>query len=257
VLPRASYQHLIELLEQPAIAKLIYHVDSLGDEYISLLHSAPAPLRKMVARAANDNLIRLEGLVDGLRFLADRGAAPSFDALVADLAPIRQPTQLIARIANLVQQLPLPDPIPPAMVGGAHRLDAVAEIRRLAKDFRNCVASAYLDSVNSGHASVYFWPHRLAPAACVVSRHGRLGWALEAAKGPQNVDLPPARQEEIDRAFKAVGIPGAPALEALGHAGHALELLRLHRPARRRRDADYGEIHEEFEEIEASVAAVG
>jgi hypothetical protein len=247
VLPQASYQHLIELLEKPATAKLIYHLDLLGDEHIGLLHSVPAPLRRIVARAANDSLIRLEGLVDGLRFLAARGAAPSFDALIADLAAIRQPTQLIARIANLVQQLPLPDPVPPEAVGGAHRLDDTTEICRLAKRWKNCLANAYLKSVNAGCAAVYLWPHPQAPAACVVTRHGRLGWALADAKGPENADLPPAREEEIHRAFAAVGIPKDSALEPLEQADHALERLRRLQRARRHRDVEYEEIYEEFE----------
>jgi hypothetical protein len=94
----------------------------LQEEYLGLLHNIPAPLRRIAAGAIDDLRIKPEGLVDGLRFLAARGAAPSFDALVADLAAIRQPAQFAARIGNLVQQLPLPEPIPPAMVGGARRL---------------------------------------------------------------------------------------------------------------------------------------
>ena len=207
VLPRASYQHLVELLEEPATSKLIYHLDSVRPEYLGLLHSIPASLRRIAAGAIGDLRVKPEGLVDGLRFLAARGAAPTFEALVADLAAIRQPAQFIARIGKLVQELPLPESIPPARVGEARRLDGVAEICRLAKRWKNCLAGGYLDAVNDGRAAVYFWPHVGAPAACLVTRHGRLGWALEDAKGPENVDLPADRWDEIYRAFAAAGIP--------------------------------------------------
>jgi hypothetical protein len=131
VLPRTSYRQLIELLETPATAKLLYHLDSIQEEYVGLPHSIPTPLRRIAAGAIGDLCIKPDGLVDGLRFLAARGAAPSFDALVADLAAIRQPAQFLARIGNLVQQLPLPESLPAIKVGGARRLDGVAEICRL------------------------------------------------------------------------------------------------------------------------------
>jgi hypothetical protein len=42
VLPCASYRHLIELLEEPTTAKLLYHLDSIQGEFLGLLHSIPA-----------------------------------------------------------------------------------------------------------------------------------------------------------------------------------------------------------------------
>jgi hypothetical protein len=247
VLPRASYRHLIELLEEPATAKLIYHLDLLQAEYLGVLHSIPAPLRRIVAGAIDDLRVRPEGLVDGIRILAERGAAPSFDALVADLAAIRQPAQFIARIGKLIQQLPLPDWTPPANVGGARRLDDITEIRRLAKRWKNCLADCYLDAVNDGRSAVYLWPHAKAPAACVVTRHGRLGWVLEAAKGPENADLLPDRLEEICCAFATAGIPRGTAIETLEHAALASSLRRRGMRRRLRRDADYEEMYEEFD----------
>jgi hypothetical protein len=248
VLPPESYRHLIELLDDPAVAKLIYHVESLTGDCICLLHDVPAPLRRIVALAVDDSLLNPTGLMDGLRFLASRGAAPSFDALVAELGAIRQPAQMMAHIANLVRHLPLPEPIPPVIVGGAHRLDSVTELRRLAKRWKNCLAGFYLDAVDNGRAAVYLWPDAETPAACLVARHGRLGWALEDAKGPENAELPPARLEEIHRAFAAVGIPTESAIEALENAARALERRERHRRAgRRRREEEYDEMYEEFE----------
>jgi len=240
VLPRASYHHLIALLEEPATAKLIYHVELVQEQYLDLLHSIPAPLRRVAAGAIEDLRIKPEGLADGLRLLAARGAASSFDVLVADLAAIRQPAQFLARIGKLVSQLPLPDLLPPATVGGARRLDDIAEICRLAKRWKNCLADCYLDAVNECRSAIYLWPHAQTPAVCVVTRHGRLGWALQDAKGPENAELPPTRLEEICRAFAATDIPKEDAIQALEHAAW---LQRHGIRRRRRRDEGYEEMY--------------
>jgi len=253
VLPRPSYRQLIELLEEPATAKLIYQVDSLQEEYLGLLHSIPAPLRRITAGAIDDLCVKPEGLVDGLRILAARGAAPSFEALVADLAAIRQPAQFLARISKLVQQLPLPELLPPVSVDAARRLDDIAEICRLAKRWKNCLADCYLDAVNECRSAIYFWPHAKTPAVCVVTRHGRLGWALEAAKGPENAELPPARLEEICCVFAAADIPKEDAIEALEHAARASSLRQHGIRRRRRRDEGYDEIYEDIEAFEAAL----
>jgi hypothetical protein len=101
--------------------------------------------------------------------------------------------------------------------------------------------------VNECRSAIYLWPHAQTPAVCVVTRHGRLGWALEAAKGPENAELPPARLEEICCVFAAADIPKEDAIEALEHAARAPSLRRHGMRRQRRRDEDYDEIYEAFE----------
>jgi hypothetical protein len=165
VLLPESYRHLIELLDEPAIAKFIYHIELLTDDCICFLYDVPAPLRRIVALAVDGSLLNPKGLMDGLRFLASRGAASSFDALVAELSAIRQPAQMMADLGKLVQQLPLPEPIPPVVVVGARRLDSGTELRGLAKRWNNCLAGLYLDAVDNGRAAVYLWFDAESPAA--------------------------------------------------------------------------------------------
>ena len=57
----------------------------------------------------------------GLRWLASRGAAASFDALVADLAAQAQPGQFVARLNKLVSELPLPQTLPSAAFSASAR----------------------------------------------------------------------------------------------------------------------------------------
>jgi hypothetical protein len=252
VLSQDGYRRLIELLKEPATAKLIYHVDSIPiqEEYLAMLHSIPAPLRRIAARAVDELSVRPEGLIDGLHLLAARGAAPSFEALVADLAAIRQPTQFAARIGKLVQQLSLPEALPPRVVQGAIRLDSPGDIRRLAKRWKNCLGERYVDAVNDGRSAVYLWHHAAAPAACVVTRHGRLGWALEDAKGPENAELPTARLEEIHHAFATAGIPQDVVVEAIEDCARVLSIHeRRFRRRGRRIDLDPADLEEAYEEL--------
>jgi hypothetical protein len=249
VLPEHSYRQLVELLEARATAKLLHHVDAITEGYLGLLHSIPAPLRRITATAFNDLNAKPEGFSDGLRLLVACGAAPSFDALIADLAAIRQPLQFLARIRNLVRQLPLPDSLPPLLIGGARHLDDTAEICRLAKRWKNCLADYYCDAVDECRSAIYLWPDAEVPAVCVVNRHGRLGWALQEAAGPENASLPRAKLHEICCAFAAAGIPQEFAVEALEHAAHA-PMLRQFGGCRHRqgeRDAWYEDMYEDAE----------
>jgi hypothetical protein len=205
VLRCETYRHLVALLEEPAVAKLIQHAHFITGDYLDALSDIPSPLRRIVALAKQDLSLEVEGLGAGLRILAQRGAAPSFDALVDQLASISQPSQFVAQIRNLVLDLPLPSFVPPASVGHAQRIDDINHIRRLGKQWKNCL-STYVDGVVQCRNAVYLWPDKKAPAICVVEWHGRLGWVLEDAKGPENIELAPNRFDEIRKAFAAAEI---------------------------------------------------
>jgi membrane dipeptidase (peptidase family M19) len=149
---------------------------------------------------------RLDHLPDGLRWLASRGAAASFDALIANLAAQTQPGQFVGRLQTLVSQLPLPELLPPAQIGKARRIDATAHICALAKAFSNCLA-AYVRLIDDGECVIYFWDDQAAPAVCQITRHGRLGWSLSEALGPRNTKLDCQQLQEITTAFAAAAIP--------------------------------------------------
>jgi hypothetical protein len=153
VLNRQSYQRLVQLLGHPQTAKLLHHLaePEIADAAIQVLDEVPPPLRS-VSLALLSFVHRLDKLPDGLRFLVARGAAPSFDALVADLAAQSQPAQFIARLKHLVADLPLPQAMPPVQIGQARRLDATSDICELAKRFKNCLAD-YTGRVDAGECA--------------------------------------------------------------------------------------------------------
>src|SRR5437660_9796077 len=54
--------------------------------------------RRRIPMTTRSAAFRVGGLADGLRFLVSRGVAPSFEALSAELACTKKPTQLISKI---------------------------------------------------------------------------------------------------------------------------------------------------------------
>jgi len=239
VMPPDAYRSLIELLADRASAKLIHHAEMLDESIIKVMFDVPKPLRRLLSPAGPDYFL-MEGLTDGLRILAARGAASSFDTLVADLARTTEAAQFLARIREMARTLPLPDFVPPPKIGAANRLDSVAQICRLAKRWKNCM-TMHIQSVNDGKEALYLWPHETAPAACQVVRYGRLGWFLEQVKGPNNANLPPDRLEEIQTVFAAAGMPPSSTISAIERIVDAPQIeqimaaeeARLARPRRR------------------------
>lgn len=218
VLSRQGYKRLIELLDEPQSAKLLHHLKDaeITDSTVRVLYEVPAVLRPVLAEVVRfiERIDRLDHFPDGLRWLVWRGAAASFDALIADLAAQAQPGQLVARLKKLVSELPLPPTLPPAQIGMAQRVDATADICSLGKHFRNCLAN-YAQQVDAGACAIYLWSDSTAPAVCLVTRHGRLGWSLSEALGPSNAQLDGNQLQEITIAFAKAAVPQYSAFRSL------------------------------------------
>jgi hypothetical protein len=218
VLSREGYQRLIELLDDRRSAKLLHHLDAteIIDSTVRVLYEIPAVLRPILSELVRciERIEKLDQLPVGLRWLASRGAAASFDALVADLAAQAQPGQFVARLNKLVSELPLPQTLPSAQIALACRIDATADICALAKRFKNCLEN-FVAQVDAGGCAFYLWDDPAAPAVCLVTRQGRLGWSLSEALGPENAKLDRKQLQKITTAFAEAGIPHYSAIRSL------------------------------------------
>ena len=218
VLSRQGYLRLIELLDDPLSAKALHHLEqrTISDSIVSILYEAPAVLRPVLAELLRviESTEKLDHLPDGLRWLATRGAAESFDALVTDLAPHVQPGQFVARLRKLVSELPLPQTLPPKKIGMAQRIDATADIYAVAKRFKNCLET-FPRQIDAGACAIYLWDDPAEPAVCLVTRHGRLGWCLSEALGISNAELDGKQLQEITTAFAKAAVPQYSAICAL------------------------------------------
>lgn len=201
-----NYRHLVDLLSDPAAAKVLHHALSIDNSMINTLHRLPIPLRRLYLLHALNCFDPDNGFSDGLRLLVSRGAAPNFEVLVSELASASQPEQFFAKLRGLVESLPLSNPQPPAQVGIAHRIDQADTIRSLAKSWRNCLAR-YVSKIDTGTCALYLWKDDNVSAVCSIQRHGRLGWFIDEVKGPENTKIEPKQLTKIHSAFKQVSIP--------------------------------------------------
>jgi hypothetical protein len=211
VLTAESYRKLTDLLLVSATAKFLHHRTSITEQIITGLHTLPAALRSVAIMSMFNPFSTMFFFVDGLRFLASRTGLP-FESLANQIGALDQPEQVVAKITQLVDDLPLPDKLPPIEIGGFRRLDAVAEIRDLAKNWQNCLADC-LFNVNDGTSAIYLSDHR--QAVCFLCRYGRIGWFLVQAKGPKNAAIEPDQLAQIHAAFADAGIPQSSMIEAI------------------------------------------
>ena len=211
VLAAEIYRKLVDLLDDPVPAKFLHHTGSIPELLITGLHNLPAGLRTAAIMAMFNQIDDMIWFVDGLRVLASR-AGLRFDTLAHQIGTMDQSDQVAATIRQVVDSLPLPDTLPPAEIEGFRRLDTVAEIRELAKNWRNCLAG-YLFSVNDGTSAIYL--SEQLEAVCFVCRHGRMGWFLVQTKGPRNADIDPNQLAQIHAAFADAGIPEAAIIDPI------------------------------------------
>ena len=226
VLTAESYRNLTDLLFDSITAKFLHHTGSITEQMINGLHRLPAALRSVAIMAMFNRIDGMYWFGDGLRVLADRTGL-AFDPLAKEIGALGHPHQVAAKIRQLVDGLPLPATFPPVEIGGFRRLDAVAEIRDLAKNWQNCLADC-LFNVNEGTSAIYLSDHR--QAVCFLCRHGRMGWFLVQAKGPKNATIELDQLAQIHDAFAAAGIQPSSMIEAIKSIVLTHEWARHHRP---------------------------
>jgi hypothetical protein len=213
VLAAESYRKLIDLLIDPATAKFLHHRQSIDEKMIAGLSTLPADLRRPAILAMVGRVEGMEQFVDGLRCLAAR-AGLQFTALTREIGSLNQPDQVVAKIKQVTESLPLLDTLPPVTVGPYRRLDQIAEIRSLAKDWQNCLAD-YMLNITDATCAIYRTDPPDPPAACFVVRQWRLGWFLQQAKGPRNIALAPDQLAQTYSVFADVGILQSSIIEAI------------------------------------------
>ena len=127
VLDAEIYRNLVDLLVDPSTAKLLHQSASIDASTITNLCALPAPLRRPAIMTILDRIEPRNEFVAALRFLASRAALP-FDTLATQLGSLDQPEQIAAKIKQLVETLPLPEPSLPIIIGSFRRIDCAAEI---------------------------------------------------------------------------------------------------------------------------------
>jgi hypothetical protein len=133
---------------------------------IAVLADLPPALRPGLSAVVR-HLAVLDNVSAALAWLASCGSAPTFNALIADLAARHQPAQLVGRLNELIAELPLPAGLPPKLIGNARRIDSRKEVRQIAAQFKNCI-DRYMTKIDDGTSAVYIWNDPDLAAVCSV-----------------------------------------------------------------------------------------
>ena len=205
VLMPENYRALLAVLADKASAAYLHHCRAITEPLIVALAALPAPLRRPAIFRLFDDTDGMDRFVAGLQFLCDR-AGLAFDHFVEELRVLDQTEQVRAKITALAEGLPLPDRLPGPRLGPFHRIDDPAQIRSLARSWQNCLGQ-YLHEVNEGTSLIYHAPGEASPAAAVVARANRLGWAVVDVKGPENSNIDSKALSRHYETFLSAGIP--------------------------------------------------
>jgi hypothetical protein len=211
VIAAHSYRWLVDLLADPATRKCLHHLPSIDETTITAVHRLPTALRQPAIMAMVGQVKGMARFVDGLTFLAARARFP-VDSFLNDIGTLQQPAQVAAKVRRLVEALPLPNPVLPNQIGRFRRLDSIAEIRGLAKAWRNCLEDC-VAQINENTAAVYLSDQD--QVVCLVIRYGRIGWAISQVKGPKNTDVNSDLLAQIYSAFSGAGIVAVEDIEAI------------------------------------------
>jgi hypothetical protein len=200
-----SYRALVSLLRDRATAAHLHHCRTITEPLIIALAALPDPLRRPAVFKLLDEIDGMDRFVTGLQFLCCR-AGITFDSFVEQLGSLDQTEQVRAKIVDLAEALPLPERLPDLRIGSFRRIDSIVQVRSMARAWANCLGE-YLYEINEGTTLIYHCDDDQKPAAAVVARVHRLGWAVVDIKGPNNVDIGAEILSMHCEAFLAAGIP--------------------------------------------------
>jgi len=225
VLERKSYQRLVALLADSNASRFLQNADYVSDFVISTLHGLPPVLRNVCVVDVLDPIELDCGFSNGLHFLVSRGAAPSFEALVSELAAISDEKRLVSRIGELIETLPLPTEFPPPQIQKARRIDSPTEIRSLSENWNNGLAG-YIAEINAGTCALYLWEDGDFSASCSVTRCARLGWFLNEIRRPDDSGIDPRQRAQIRSAFDQAGLPSSHTVAAIAAMSRIAEIRK-------------------------------
>jgi hypothetical protein len=201
-----DYRLLASVLSDPVSASILHHWQSVNSSLLHALGSLPAELRTRPVIAALDGMP--EGprlLIEWIGLVAGRRGDPSDHRIRELVSKATSKAGLRACTTTLVDDLPLPDGLPPEMIGESRRVDSPKELHRLGMKYRNCLRTR-IDDVNAARSLFYVWDAADPGVICEVVRANRYGWLLGDCLGPNDEEPKPDVLEQIRASFREAGI---------------------------------------------------
>ncbi|HEX4407383.1 MAG TPA: hypothetical protein VH206_01295 [Xanthobacteraceae bacterium] len=204
VLAIESYRKLVFAIHDKPTATFLRHRRDITEPLILALAALPSPLRTSAVFKLLDYIDGIDRFVPGLMHLCEL-ADLSFDDFCKEIGALGHPDQVKAKVAAIIDRLPLPDRLPNEQIGHFRRVDEPAQIRALARSWKNCLAD-HIREVNEGASLVYLSPDKANEAAALLSRINRIGWAVVDIKGPRNIEIKPELLAKYYDTFRSANV---------------------------------------------------
>jgi hypothetical protein len=206
VLDREHYRRVTSLLSEPRTAHVLHHVSDVTPELVDNLSGLPLSLRTHAIVDAIGHLPNAATyLVQWTEVLASRLSVTSVTVVQEKIGGGSNLSELRTNVSKLLDTLPALQSPPPKVIAHALRIDAPSEIRRLGRQFNNCL-EGFSDTEPNGSNHIYHWRCDQAAAVCEVTRFGNLGWFLANHLGAANEPLDDQIAATVRMAFQSVGI---------------------------------------------------
>ncbi|WP_068879127.1 hypothetical protein [Phenylobacterium sp. CCH12-B4] len=187
-----AYSRLLDLLADPAAAKLLRHAEAID----------PEPM----GRALQLALVLTDDAAQALGEAAGAIACRSSPAVARAAAARWAGAESEAALFDAVREDLYPEPPAPPFAGTAtlKPLATKAALRAAARRYANCLATRVTHAVG-GFSAYYEWT-RGTGAIVEISRDAIFGWRLEEAKGPNNEVLDPEARRALAAELAALGV---------------------------------------------------
>lgn len=198
----AAYRKLLELLVDPAAAKLLRHADRIDEGAVGRLAIFPEAMGRALHLSAAMTDDAATAVAECHGAIACRSGSDVAEAAAARWAEVENEAALFEAVREDIYPEPPPAPFP--ATGRLRPLATKAELRDAARRFDNCLASRVNHAV-SGWSAFYEWTG--PPGAVVeISRDAIFGWRLDEAKGPNNEVLSKDVREALCAELTAMGV---------------------------------------------------
>lgn len=202
-LRRGGYRRLVpRLLSDAKVARALTHFDALDERAMAVALALPRELVRPAFLALKPTVRQAAQLVE----IFDLGERHGRSR--AKLAEMALRCRTLETVGERLVGALTPDRLTAAPWAGDDRLrpvESVADVRRLGRQFRNCLADSAALWTVSQCTVVYRWLGE-PPAVCAVERELGAIWRLVELQGPGNTPVPPAVRRDIEARLANAGI---------------------------------------------------
>jgi hypothetical protein len=210
IIARDRYLDLIDLLREPAAAKVLRHMDRIKPQTIKALKALEPVYRTpaIVETLEDEDTIQCARYVIAVakRFrpaATDQEIARSFNQFMKSRDRQRREYggqfALGEWLCQRLEKTSIPAP-PWAGTDKLRPLTTMGQIRDAAAEFENCIAQRTA-SIITGVRYYYVFRGKVPAVVSIEHDHG-LGWAVGEILGKQNRQVPQSISEEIKRLFR-------------------------------------------------------